>query len=209
MKHELSPRCTLIRAVARGKAADIDRPTWKHWLTIVKPDGTKRDTAFLFIGGGSNRDKMPEKANERTTQLALDTGTIVAELGTVEAAPKQDGRNMIMVLAPDELQSAIESAPMSGRPPGPHTVEGVAPGFIPPHMKDRPYSEARAILEQDGREMARRLAREEGLFVGISSGAAAVAALRIAKELDQGVIVTLFPDAGYKYLSDKSLWSAE
>ena len=51
-----------------------------------------------------------------------------------------------------------------------------------------------------------RLAREEGLFVGISSGAAAVTALGVAEELDEGVVVTLFPDAGYKYLSDKSLW---
>jgi cysteine synthase len=42
--------------------------------------------------------------------------------------------------------------------------------------------------------------------VGISSGAAAVAALQVASELDEGVVVTLFPDAGYKYLSDKSLW---
>ena len=54
--------------------------------------------------------------------------------------------------------------------------------------------------------MLRRLAREEGLFVGISSGAAAYAALRVASELDEGVVVTVFPDAGYKYLSDKSLW---
>jgi cysteine synthase len=55
-------------------------------------------------------------------------------------------------------------------------------------------------------EMVKRLAREEGLFVGISSGAAAVAALRVAKNLEQGVVVTVFPDAGYKYLSDTSLW---
>jgi cysteine synthase len=55
-------------------------------------------------------------------------------------------------------------------------------------------------------EMVRRLAREEGLFVGISSGAAAAIALQVAQELEQGVVVTVFPDAGYKYLSDKELW---
>jgi cysteine synthase len=54
--------------------------------------------------------------------------------------------------------------------------------------------------------MVKRLAREEGLFVGISSGAAAVAALQVANELEEGVVVTVFPDAGYKYLSDKRLW---
>lgn len=56
-------------------------------------------------------------------------------------------------------------------------------------------------------EMVHRLAREEGLFVGISSGAAALAAYEIAKKLDRGVIVTIFPDAGYKYLSDNALWA--
>jgi len=57
--------------------------------------------------------------------------------------------------------------------------------------------------------MVKRLALEEGLFVGISSGAAAVAAFQIASELDEGVVVTVFPDAGYKYLSDKNLWESK
>jgi cysteine synthase B len=57
-------------------------------------------------------------------------------------------------------------------------------------------------------EMVRRLAREEGLFVGVSAGAAAAAALKVAEELEEGCVVTVFPDAGYKYLSDKTLWGA-
>lgn len=68
-------------------AADVDRPVWKHWLSIVKPDGTGRNTAFLFIGGGSNRSEMPRGANERTAELALATGSVVAELGTVPNQP--------------------------------------------------------------------------------------------------------------------------
>jgi cysteine synthase B len=62
------------------------------------------------------------------------------------------------------------------------------------------------VRTEQAHAMTRRLAREEGLFAGISSGAAAAAALRLAEELDQGVVVTVFPDAGYKYLSDKALW---
>jgi cysteine synthase len=50
--------------------------------------------------------------------------------------------------------------------------------------------------------MVLRLARQEGLFVGVSSGAAALAAFQVAAELESGVVVTLFPDAGYKYLSE-------
>ena len=59
---------------------------------------------------------------------------------------------------------------------------------------------------EDAYDMVRCLAREEGYFIGISSGAAAVATRQIANELDQGVVVTVFPDAGFKYLSDEELW---
>ena len=57
--------------------------------------------------------------------------------------------------------------------------------------------------------MVLRLAREEGMFVGISSGAAAVAALQVVSELEAGLVVTVFPDAGYKYLSDTKLWEQQ
>jgi len=62
------------------------------------------------------------------------------------------------------------------------------------------------IETEAAHEMVRRLAREEGLFVGLSAGAAAVAALRVAEKLESGIVVTIFPDAGYKYLSNKELW---
>jgi PhoPQ-activated pathogenicity-related protein len=66
---------------------DVDRPTWKHWLTVVKPDNLKFHTGFLYIGGGSNRDKMPVDSTPRTIDLAKYTGSIVAELGTVPNQP--------------------------------------------------------------------------------------------------------------------------
>ncbi len=68
-------------------ADDVDRPVWKHWLSIVKPDDARPGTAFLFIGGGSNRDAMPKDANQRTLELAKGTKTVVAELGTVPNQP--------------------------------------------------------------------------------------------------------------------------
>lgn len=63
------------------------------------------------------------------------------------------------------------------------------------------------ISTEEAYKMTLRLAREEGLFVGVSSGAAAVAALQIASELERGIVVTVFPDAGYKYLS-QDFWEA-
>ena len=95
-----------------------------------------------------------------------------------------------------------ESSPMSGGTPAAHTVEGVAPGFVPPHMKDKPYSEARAIPEQDGRGMSRRLAREEGIFAGTSSGLNVFAAIQLAQELGPGhTVATVAVDTGNKYLA--------
>ena len=65
------------------------------------------------------------------------------------------------------------------------------------------------VQTEQAYEMVEVLARKEGLFVGISSGAAAVAALQVASELNEGVVVTIFPDAGYKYLSDHALWEGK
>ncbi len=90
-----------------------------------------------------------------------------------------------------------------------HGLEGLKhmPTAIKPGIYDESLAESNLeVRTEAAHEMVKRLAREEGLFVGISSGAAAVAALRVASELDEGVVVTVFPDAGYKYLSDKSLW---
>mgnify|MGYP001018560134 CR=1 FL=1 len=67
--------------------AEVDRPVWKHWLTIVKPDQLKASKALLFIGAGSNRDPAPSKAPERSVAIARDTGTVVAELGMVPNQP--------------------------------------------------------------------------------------------------------------------------
>ncbi|HTX91645.1 MAG TPA: cysteine synthase family protein [Anaerolineales bacterium] len=83
-----------------------------------------------------------------------------------------------------------------------HMPTAIRPGIYDPAFPDRILP----VQTEAAYAMVRRLGREEGLFVGISSGAAAVAALQLAAELEQGVVVTLFPDAGYKYLSDKEIW---
>jgi cysteine synthase A len=85
---------------------------------------------------------------------------------------------------------------------GPHRVEGTAPGFWPPHLTKDVYDEARAIDENEGRAIARRAAREEGIFAGTSSGLNLKAALDLARELGSGkVVATVAVDTGLKYLA--------
>ncbi len=68
-------------------AAEVDRPVWKHWLTIVQPAQIRFNTALLFIGSGSNNNPAPTVAADRTLQMAEDTGSVVAELGMVPNQP--------------------------------------------------------------------------------------------------------------------------
>jgi cysteine synthase B len=97
------------------------------------------------------------------------------------------------------------ASPLHGLEGLKHMATAIQPGIYDPKNADRIIE----VTTEDAYEMVRRLAREEGLFVGISSGANALAALKVAAELDEGVVVTVFPDAGYKYLSDKELWGLE
>jgi S-sulfo-L-cysteine synthase (O-acetyl-L-serine-dependent) len=104
-----------------------------------------------------------------------------------------------------EILAAQPDSPFHGLEGLKYMETSIRPGFFDPEFADRTIM----IRTEEAFEMTRRLAREEGLFVGISSGAAAVAALRIAETLESGLVVTVFPDAGYKYLSDKALWEGK
>lgn len=85
---------------------------------------------------------------------------------------------------------------------GPHRVEGIAAGFRPPHLKDGQFDEVRTVDEQEARAIARRLAKEEGIFAGTSSGLNLVAALQLARELGPGkTVATVAVDSGLKYLA--------
>ena len=106
---------------------------------------------------------------------------------------------------PDLHVAAVEpaeSAVLSGKPTGAHRIEGIGIGFIPPLWEPDQVSEILTVTTEEAEIMARRLAREEGLFAGTSSGANIVAAIRVAEKLGpNATVATLMVDSGLRYLS--------
>lgn len=92
------------------------------------------------------------------------------------------------------------SAVLSGGQRGPHKIQGVGPGFIPETTKVKLFDEIITVSDNDALETARKLAREEGMLVGISSGAAVWAAIEIARKYENKKIVAISADGGERYL---------
>jgi cysteine synthase A len=100
------------------------------------------------------------------------------------------------------LFEPASTAVISGGEPGNHHVEGIGAGFVPPLLDKSLYDEVRTVVEADARMMARRLALEEGLLTGTSSGLNVAGAVGIAEELGPGhVVATVAVDTGLKYLT--------
>jgi cysteine synthase B len=133
----------------------------------------------------------------QVTHFLAGLGTSGTMTGVGKYLREMNPAVQIVAIQPDDAFHGLEGLK--------HMETAIKPGIYNVHFADRTLE----ISTEDAHAMVLRLAREEGLFVGISSGAAAVAALQVASELDEGLVVTVFPDAGYKYLSDKELWEGE
>jgi cysteine synthase A len=114
-------------------------------------------------------------------------------------------KNRPLIVAVEPKSSPV----LSGGEPGFHKIQGIGAGFIPENLDTRVYDEIITVSDEDATQYSRRLAREEGLLVGISSGANCCAALQIARRLGRNkVVVVVFCDTGERYLTT-DLFQAE
>lgn len=149
----------------------------------------------------AHRETTAQEILDDMEGLSLDA--FVAGMGTggtltgVGQALRERGYKARVVAVEPERSSVL-----AGGEPGPHLIQGIGPGFVPELLDRSVLSEVRAVTDADAVLTARELARQEGLLVGISSGAAAFAAVAVARELgpDQNV-VTVLCDTGERYLS--------
>jgi cysteine synthase A len=116
--------------------------------------------------------------------------------GVTRALWRHNDRIRVVAVEPEE------SAVLSGRPSGSHRIEGIGIGFIPPLWNRELVNDIQAVSTEEAKAMARRLASEEGIFAGTSSGANVVAAVRVARELGpSATVATIIIDSGLRYLS--------
>ena len=168
------------------------------------------DPARFFMPGQFENPANPE-IHRRTTaeEIWRDTDgsvdVLVAAVGT--GGTITGVAEVIKTRRPSFRAIAVEpegSPVLSGGKPGPHKIQGTGAGFVPKVLNTAAYDEVIRVTDQDAIEMARRAAREEGMLVGISSGANIWAALQVAArdELRGKTIVTIACDTGERYLSN-------
>jgi len=134
-----------------------------------------------------------EQTRGRVTHFVAGLGTTGTLVGAGRQLHDADPRIRVVAVEPDVSLHGLEGLK--------HIASSIVPGIYDPAVHDRKLS----VSTEDGYAMARRLAREEGCFVGESAGAAVVGALRVAHELSTGVVVVIAPDGGDRYLSTP-LW---
>ncbi len=170
-------------------AKELSRQPHTYWADQLK-------NADSITGYYPLAEEIWTQMNGKVDAFVHCVGTAASSRGVATVLKRHNPKLKMIAVEP------AESAVLSGGQPGPHKIEGVGIGYMPPLWEPRLVDEIVAVKTDDAKSMARRLAREEGLFAGTSSGANVVAAIRIAERLGPDAnIATLMVDSGLKYLS--------
>ena len=147
-------------------------------------------------GYASLAEEVWIQSGQKIDAFVQSVGTAQCITGVAGALREKSDRIQIIAVEPSE------SPVLAGGAPGAHKIEGIGPGFIPPIWKAGLADQIIPVSTDEAKEMSRRLAREEALFAGTSTGANVVAAIQVAARLDTGqTVVTVACDSGLKYLS--------
>jgi len=197
---------TLLGASLHVLASDGGRMTEKLTRDMIEAARIiTAETGGFWTDQLNNRDQLAAYrvlADEIWAQTSGEihafvqsVGTAASLRGTAERLRERTADMRIVAVEP------TESAVLSGGPGGAHKIDGIGAGFVVPIWQDDIADRIERVSTEDAMAMAFRLAREEGLFAGASTGANVIAALRVAEQLDPGAtVVTIMCDTGMKYL---------
>ncbi len=163
----------------------------QQFKNIANPEVHRRTTAREIMNATGGR----------IDAFVSGVGTGGTITGVGEILKKEIGKS-VKIIAVEPAESPV----LSGGKAGPHKIQGIGAGFVPEVLNTTIYDQIIQVKYEDAKRVARDLARLEGIFVGISSGAAAWAGLEVAKSLSKGqVVLAILPDTGERYLSTE-LW---
>ncbi len=187
-------------AGAIQKAQEIVQSAPDRYLLLQQFDNPANPEIHLKTTG----PEIWDDTNGAIDVLVSGVGTGGTITGTSRFIKHEKGKKIVSV-AVEPVSSPVISQTLAGQPvkPGPHKIQGIGAGFVPRNLDLSLVDRVELVTNEESIEMARRLAREEGLLCGISCGAAVAAAVRLAKEeqFKGKTIVVILPDSGERYLS--------
>jgi len=170
-------------------AHKIAQATGAHWTDQL--NNASQLAAYHTMG-----EEIWQQTGGRIDAFVHSTGTAASLRGNAETLRRRNPSLRVVAVEP------AESPVLSGGKTGVHRIEGVGPGFVPALWEPAVVDEIMTVSTEEAMAMARRLAREEALFAGTSTGANLIAALAVARRLGAGAtVVTILCDSGMKYLS--------
>ncbi len=151
------------------------------------------DAAPGYSGMG---EEIWRQANGKVDAFVQSVGSAHSLNGVAKVLRERNPALQVVAVEP------AESAVLSGKSKGSHKIEGIGIGFVPPHWRPGDVSEMQSATTEEAMRMCRRLAREEGIFAGTSSGLNVIAAIRVAERLGpDATVATIMIDSGLRYLS--------